>query len=115
MYMQRRLLYHRLIDDESGTYITDYVQSAVGFVCSLYLIQCVLSARFHASRSTLKYHITKTTYCIILLLLSYSTLALFAALVHEFLQTVRFYAIFNVCNKFEFRTVVYFFFRLNPT
>nr|CAB3262829.1 uncharacterized protein LOC100183876 [Phallusia mammillata] len=89
MYLQRKLLYHRMIDDESGTYITDYVQCGVCLTCLAYLIHCELIAKCQSvSIRALTYNVTKTTYFTCLLLFAYSILTLFAGLAHQFLQTV---------------------------
>ena len=81
----RKLLYHRGIDDEVGTYITDYIEAAMCFVFGSHLLMKTL----FQSTSNIKSR-TKNTVAVVIIEYSMGAGALLAGLVHQFLQQVYF-------------------------
>ena len=79
----RKLLYHRGIDDEVGTYITDYVEAAMCFVFGSHLLMKTL----FKSTSSIKKR-CKNTIAVVMIEYSMGAGALLAGLVHQFLQEV---------------------------
>ena len=80
---KRKLLYHRGIDDEVGTYITDYVEAAMCFVFGSHLLMKTLLQ----SPPSIKTR-SKNTIAVVIIEYSMGAGALMAGIVHQFLQQV---------------------------
>ena len=78
--MYRKLLYHRGVDDEVGTYITDYISSTGCFLLGTFLISHMFAQCCQAIR--------KTTIGVGIILFSLTLMSLLGGLTHEFLQLV---------------------------
>jgi len=89
MLGQRRLLYHRGVDDQAGTYISDYVLSSVSFLCAVCLAALIIGTKQAAKRWSPSPRPIPTTTCAVVLLLTFlGVLTLLGGLVHQYLQTV---------------------------
>lgn len=110
MFPGRQLLYHRGLDDNGGTYITDYVYAAVCGALTLQLlirIQKEKRIRYekeddHEVTSCRRFEnwlpwnwpkrpltaVTMTTYGIVLVGVANMMMALFGGLAHQYVQTV---------------------------
>ena len=87
MFPQRRLLYHRGLDESIGTYVTDYVLT----VECLILVAVLLYVRFYKYNKFLSGkngHTSKSTWAIVALLLAVGIGAFIGGLAHQFLPTV---------------------------
>ncbi len=80
----RKLLYHRGIDDASGTYVTDYVEAGVCLLLALHL-----GATLRARRARLGGGLNpRPTVAVVAMLFSISMSALLGGLTHQYLQQV---------------------------
>ena len=80
---KRKLLYHRGIDDSIGTYITDYIESAVCAIYSLVLVKELTSSYKSGCRSN-----DKSTIAVIIIQISISMSSFFGGFTHQFLYNV---------------------------
>ena len=78
----RRLLYHRGVDDQAGTYVTDYIEAVV---CMLLVV--TLCIKLISSKG--RHH--KSTCAVVMVITSISVSALLGGFTHQFLQMVIFY------------------------
>lgn len=130
--MERKLLYHRGVDDQAATYITDYIEAAIGFVFGTHLLLLVcfpkykeldgkeLEARKEASSSSAEERSTRNTIAVIVIQYSIAGLALVGGLVHQFLQEVEDYQtwkddwtwliVWRVASSFSALTILGFLF-----
>lgn len=103
----RKLLFHNKaeVDDSVGTYVTDYILSAVCFLMATTLVYRILKNHFsNPDRKNAKctrfipwnwpgeklLPITMTTYSAVIFLFSYGSVALFGGLPHQYIQQVNF-------------------------
>jgi len=75
----RRLLYHRGVDDQAGTYVTDYIEAVV---CMLLVV--TLCIKLISSKG--RHH--KSTCAVVMVITSISVSALLGGFTHQFLQMV---------------------------
>ena len=75
----RRLLYHRGVDDQAGTYVTDYMEAVICMV--LVVVLC-------AKLVTGKGNHRKSTCAVVMVITSISMSALLGGFTHQFLQMV---------------------------
>ena len=81
--MLRKLLYHRGVDDASGTYVTGYCQFAVCFSLSFAMFVLIhMQSKKHA------HSIQRSSYAVAGMLMSMAVIALFGAFTHQYLQEV---------------------------
>ena len=102
MLTGRRLLYHRGIDDQVGTFVTDYVQSFVSACLAVILCAVIYNSKKTKSKYTIrdgslvKDSISyRTTYSVILALFFISISTFMGGLVHQYVQTVSRYYLFT--------------------
>ena len=81
--MQRKLLYHRGVDDSIGTYLTDYIQFVISFTLSVCLLLLV-----YKQQKRYAHVVNPSSYITAVLLMAFAFMALFGGLTHEYLQQV---------------------------
>ena len=90
----RELLYHRGIDDQVGTYVTDYVESGVCFFLATYLLVLNRRQNIYEKSYSVKnidgnvVQPSKCTIAVVVVQYSISISALLGGLTHHFLQKV---------------------------
>ena len=79
----RNLLYHRGIDDSIGTYITDYIESAVCAIYAFVLVKELITSY----KSGCQFN-DKSTIAVIIIQISICMSSLTGGLTHQFLYDV---------------------------
>ena len=86
-YQGRTLLYHRGIDDDVITYLSDYLQSFVCFVLAIYLL--IRRSKIKKSAHKNGYTVCNdTSISVIIIQLTLSLIGLLGGVTHQFLQKV---------------------------
>ena len=91
----RRLLYHRGVDDQAATYVTDYMEAALCFVLATYLLVAKRRYdRFYArhghshAECRRRFLSSKSTHAVVVIKYSLMCTSLLGGLTHQFLQQV---------------------------
>ena len=83
----RTLLYHRGIDDDISTYLSDYLQSLVCFVLATYLLIRRNKTK-DKSTNTVNTYNNDTSISVVIIQLTLSLIGLLGGVTHQFLQQV---------------------------
>lgn len=90
----RGILYHRGVDDQVGTYVTDYVESGICFMFATYLLMLIRKQKAHEKFNPIKNvdgnvkDPSKCTIAVVIIQYSISLSALLGGLTHHYLQKV---------------------------
>lgn len=83
----RSPLYHRGIDDDVSTYLSDYVQSLVCFVLATYLLIRRNRTKNNPTNTVNTYN-NDTSISVVIIQLTLSLIGLLGGVTHQFLQQV---------------------------